>query len=399
MWALPRSKATLTRQGRSRHRHGATVAAWVVAAMLSPISAAENDHDIPSPLDCDLAGQSDGVERGVNRTNLAWEKNWRGIIDQIAVQQISSIRLTLTQPIERAADIAAYADHSGLRVLLNVPLSLSDYYDPTVPSRPGNAKIRSIRRLSDLDVDRYEAVLRRFLLALDQRKARLDALEVGNEINWADFNGDLPVGAAGWVLDETSWPDAPEHGVILKGFQQYKRAVETSRDMLRASAAGKTALVISAGLYAPSAWTTVSGGAALSLPLTKDLFDRLGITQVVDGVAIHVYPPGGSQDEAGQALLLTSLRSALQVCGLRGAGKPCFVTEWGYPNSAAIAARDDHARLTLFRSFERGLSCLDRAQDIRAAYLFSWDESPSYSVWRHDRLLDAGRIFNDPPIP
>ncbi|MFO1189300.1 MAG: hypothetical protein U1E97_06855 [Alphaproteobacteria bacterium] len=364
------------------------------ATIANSIWAADPGGDALATPACTIAGRSDGVERGVNRTNLAWELHWKATIDQMAAHGVTAVRLTLTQPIERSAEIAAYAGLKNLRVLMNVPLSLSSFYEPSVVPRQGQARIRAVRRLSDLDISRYQGVLGEFLQNLDQRGGRLVALEVGNEINWADFNGDLPVGPRGQILDEDALRQTADHARVIEGLRKYGIALDVSRALLRASDAGKAALVIAAGLYAPSPWTLESGGAALTLRATKALFDRLGITRAADALAVHVYPA----NEASFPQMVAALQSATEICGDRGQGKPCFITEWGFANSSPLAARDDSVRLARFRTFERALACIDRAQDIRAAYLFSWDESPAYSVWRANRLLDGGTIFGDPSI-
>lgn len=393
-----RGRAPNSQSLRSLAWYSLAAVAVIAATLLFIRPAAAQDGGAFQEPDCPIEGRSDGIERGVNRTNLAWTANWRPIIDQIAAHHVTSIRLTLNQPIERAADIVAYAQSHGLRVLVNVGLSVGDYYAPTAQPRAGRGIIRPVRRLSDLDIERYRDVLRQFLAALDQRNARLTALEVGNEINWSDFNGDFPVAAEGQIFDEQSIGLTAESARILEGFHKYRLSLEISRELLHASAAGQNALIISAGLYAPSPWTLKSNGSALSLAATKALFDRFGITQAVDAMAIHVYPPREVAGGAMFAETLAAVKSTMQICGIRGAGKPCLITEWGFPNSEATTERGDSPRLAFFRSFERVLSCLDRVQDIRGAYLFTWDESPRYSVWRDERLLEGGAIFKDPPI-
>lgn len=367
----------------------------MASALLSVTGFVSAAEDLSGPpLSCPFAGHSDGVDRGVNRTNLGWTKDWKPILDQIADHQIKSIRLTLTEPIERSAEIAAYAGSRGMKVLVNVGLSVGYYYDPAVLPRPGRGIVRPVRGLSDLDVDRYRETLTRFLALLDRRKARLYALEVGNEINWADFNGDFPVGEQGRIFDEQSLEQAAERDRILAGFRKYKATLDVARIALRASASGRDALLVSAGLYEPSPWTIKSNGSALSLAATKSLFDQLGITSSVDALAVHVYP---SRDVIGDALagrVFASARSATQICGTGTDGKPCLITEWGFPND--IAPQPE--RLRIFRAFENALSCLDRERDIRAAYLFTWDESSRQAVWKDGQLIGGGEIFADPPI-
>lgn len=384
----------------ARRRHWGLAVLGILAGILAPacLRAAGLEQDAAPAFACPIAGTSDGVLRGVNRTNLAWEENWQAILDRIVAGKVTSVRLTLTQPIKRTADIVAHANRSGLQVLLNVPLSLADYYAPSVKARPGNDKIRAIRRLSDIDVGRYRETLRQFLAELDQRQARLMGLEVGNEINWADFNGDFPVDTEGRILERLSPSQSPADAAILAGFRKYRQALDATRDVARAGAAGKAALLVSAGLYAPSAWVRQSGGYALSLAATKAAFDDLGISTAVDALAVHVYPPTGAAGEVTSAKAYEALRSATEICGPRGDGKPCLITEWGYPNASATACQDDRDRLVLFRSFEQAVSCLDRARDLRATYLFSWDENPRYSVWRCNRALDGSKVFGDPSI-
>jgi hypothetical protein len=367
-----------------------------IPAVTTPAAYATGGLAVPL---CPIPGQSDGVGRGVNRTNLAWERNWQTILNRMDENGVMSVRLTLTQPLERSGEIATEAHRRGMRVLMNVPLSLRDYYNPAVEPRPGNDKIRSIRRLSDLDIVRYAGTLQRFLEDLDRRGGLLDALEVGNEINWADFNGDLPVGLAGGIFDESTLARLPERMRVLEGFRKYKEALETSRQILQSSRAGRSALLIAAGLYAPGPWVKQSQGSALALSTTKAIFDELGISALVDAFALHVYPPVGRPGETSFAETFSALRASTQLCGTRtGDGKPCFITEWGYANTSGTACWDDHERLEFFEIFERALSCLDHERDIVAAYLFSWDESPQFSVWRCDRLLNGGQLFGNPPI-
>lgn len=365
----------------------------VVLVWAAGLPSAAQDSSAP-PLSCPFAGHSDGVDRGVNRTNLGWTRDWKPILDQIVDHQIKSIRLTLTEPVERAAEIAAYADSRGMRVLVNVGLSVGYYYDPAIRPRPGRGIVREVRGLSDLDVDRYRETLTKFLALLDQRKARLYALEIGNEINWADFNGDFPVAEQGRIFDEQSLGRASEGNRILAGFRKYRTTLDIARTALRASAAGRGALLVAAGLYEPSPWTIKSNGSALSLPATKSIFDQLGITGAVDALAVHVYP---SRDVIGEAMadrVFASARATTQICGTRADGKPCLITEWGFPNDIAPQAE----RLRIFRAFETALACLDRERDLRGAYLFTWDESPRQAVWQNGKLIGGGEIFADPPI-
>jgi hypothetical protein len=182
----------------------------------------------------------------------------------------------------------------------------------------------------------------------------------------------------------------------LAGFRTYGEVLALTRRLLEASRSGRAATLAAAGLYVPSPWVGRSGGSALSPEATGAIFEALGIPELVDAWAAHVYAPATEHDDFGE--MLAALEAATRMCGRRGGGKPCLITEWGLAEPATPACDRPDGRLPRFREFERALACLDRKRDLVAAYLFAWDESPRHAVWHCGRLLEGGRLFRDPPI-
>ena len=150
--------------GRRQIRHlvPALAAALVILAGAFRADSAAADA-------CPIPGTSDGVRRGVNRTNLAWEPEWRSVLERMAEAGVGAVRLTLTQPLELAAEVAAEAHRQGMQVLINLPLSLGEYYGPAAMPRPGNGTVRAVHRLSELEPGRYADTVGLFLAELDRR--------------------------------------------------------------------------------------------------------------------------------------------------------------------------------------------------------------------------------------
>lgn len=81
-----------------------------------------------------------------------------------------------------------------MSVLVAIHLAQPALYAKDIKPRLGRGKeIRDVRGLSSMDVSRYREIITNFLGQLDSAKITIYGIEVGNEINWANFNGDLPL--------------------------------------------------------------------------------------------------------------------------------------------------------------------------------------------------------------
>lgn len=340
-----------------------------------------------------FAGEAAAARYGVNRLNLAWleRTDQERILREIADSGATHVRLSLSRPVDKSIDALEIANRLGLRILLEIQLSNKSYYPDSVRPRTGFGRIWDINRLSDLDLDRYRVGLASALQRIDALGIRLDAVEPGNEINLAGYNGDLavyekPGQATPRHLGELTDPQA-----FGKGLENYVEALKITRDAVRASANSK-AIIVSAGLSDMGAkeadrqgMERLDPGEVIALLKTR------GMDALVDAYGIHIYP--ARKDKAAITSIVTKL---LDFCAPADRGRPCWVTEWGIANTARSCPVDDRERegaMTAMRTvFER----LSEEKRLDAAYYYDWDTQQNYRLWRCGALSPAGALAIEP---
>lgn len=327
---------------------------------------------------------------GINRTNLGSAKNWRETLKKIAYSKIHDVRLTMNPPFEQSAEIVVFANSLGLRVLLNIPLGYPEFFDPGAYVREGLGKFFRQRRLSDLNVVRFRVALTKFLARLDEKKTPLYAIEVGNEINWTDFNGDLPLNEPGSVIGMQQFQTWDQRGHVEQGFQRYALVVAEVRKALSGTVENTQTKILAAGIVMPGAESvTHSGGSVLAIDVVDYLYRKLGIFDLVDGISVHSYPATNNDHSAQESLILQNLGRAIpKLCGGPGQ-KACWITEWGFRSNGNGCQVDDRKRAQTMQQFLTVAACF--GSSIRGAYLYDWDQSPSYGIYRCGRVLESGK--------
>nr|WP_244495282.1 glycoside hydrolase [Ensifer sp. Root423] len=340
-----------------------------------------------------FAGETAAARYGVNRLNLAWleRTDQERILREIADSGATHVRLSLSRPVDKSIDALEIANRLGLRILLEIQLSNKSYYPDSVRPRTGFGRIWDINRLSDLDLDRYRTGLTSALQRIDTLGIRLDAVEPGNEINLAGYNGDLavyekPGRATPRLLSELRDPQA-----FGKGLDKYVAALKITRDATRASANNK-AIIVSAGLSDMGAKEADRQGMERLDPgEVIALLKARGMDALVDAYGIHIYP--ARKDKPAITSIVTKL---LDFCAPADRGRPCWVTEWGIANTARSCPVDDRERegaMTAMRTvFER----LSEEKRLDAAYYYDWDTQQNYRLWRCGALSPAGALAIEP---
>lgn len=340
-----------------------------------------------------FAGEVAAARYGVNRLNLAWleRTDQERILREIADSGATHVRLSLSRPVDKSIDALEIANRLGLRILLEIQLSNKSYYPDSVRPRTGFGRIWDINRLSDLDLDRYRVGLASALQRIDALGIRLDAVEPGNEINLAGYNGDLavyekPGQATPRHLSELSDPEA-----FGKGLDNYVKALKITRDAVRASANSK-AIIVSAGLSDMGAKEADRQGMERLDPgEVIALLKARGMDALVDAYGIHIYP--ARKDKAAITSIVTKL---LDFCAPADRGRPCWVTEWGIANTLRSCPVDDRERegaMTAMRTvFER----FSEENRLNAAYYYDWDTQQNYRLWRCGALSPAGALAIEP---
>ncbi len=334
------------------------------------------------------AGEAPQGRIGINRVNLAWlsRQDQARVLAAIAASGATHVRLSLSRPVDRSIEALEIADRLGLRILLEIQLGNKDYYPEDVRPRSGFGRIWDVYRLSDLDLDRYRAGLRAALRAIDDRKIKLDAVEPGNEINYSAYNGDLLVYRTPGRRTPRGVAEVADREAFARGLDAYVDAVRITREALLATVHSRGAAVVSAGLSdIGTGEADQRGMERLDPDEVVALLRARGIDQFIDGYGIHLYP--GRKSEPALRLAVTDL---LDFCQPAGAGKPCWVTEWGIANTARSCPIDERDRERAIHAVRSTFQALIAERRLAAAFYYDWDTQPSYSVWRCGRLSPAG---------
>jgi hypothetical protein len=121
----------------------------------------------------------------------------------------------------------------------------------------------------------------------------------------------------------------------------------------------------------------------------------------VDAYGVHIYPsarqPGNPAAEAQRLGQLNSVD--LAECRTKGAkdGKPCWVTEWGFPNADVTCPPKEASRTMLVEELRGDFAAAAAEHRLAGIDYFSWDSDPwskhvdPDSVYRCGELTESGR--------
>jgi hypothetical protein len=323
-------------------------------------------------------------------------------LQDISATGIRDVRLGLGPSFSKTIDNISFANRSGLSVLLVVGTWLPQFAKSGAVRRivPKGTNFHSVFGLSDIDVARYETEFRLFLNRLEDAGGRVAAFQIGNEINSPGFNGDLPVTGPGHFFSPDTFASGPEVAKVETGFHRYADILKATKSVLLASRYHKEAKIIAAGLTgadATAAEISKAGVSFVNFDLALELFEKYHVLELVDGVAVHIYPFVSAPDAAGQSRqIFATVERATRLCEKAERKKAllsCWITEWGFKADGNSCKMDDQRRFQLTHEFVSTLECLAGTRHIHAAYLYAWDDGKDFSVWRCGRLLPGGEFL------
>jgi hypothetical protein len=145
------------------------------------------------------------------------------IVDQLKRSGAGFVRTSL-RPDDKNMKLAKNLQSQGIGLVLVVgPVFL-----PNAQLRRADEKrhMRSAIPLSAADPELSKAYYQTVFDKLDAYGVRLTGIEVGNEINWPDFNGDFPVPGQGkaFTLDDLSRD--PEAKRVAEGLLEYLKGAD-----------------------------------------------------------------------------------------------------------------------------------------------------------------------------
>ncbi len=332
--------------------------------------------------------------QGINRPNLAWMKpNERAaVINSMAEAGFTLVRFTAITPIASSLDAVEEATRNGMRVLLQLGVGDPVYFRAPDAMRTSYGRTWNAARLSMIDLDLFRSFVREVLTDLDRRGVRLAGLQIGNEINWAHFNGDLRISSRAGVAVARSVETLHDPDAFLRGLDRYIDALKIVREELARSTLNHEVQLIASGLVVGDfAFADAMGFEVVPARTALMLLRQRGLDQLVDIYGVHVYPPATTNP----LTMLRSVEVALSQCADPQHGKPCWLTEWGFTNTEQACPTDDRRRAAAVRRVMGALRTYRDEGRLGAAFYFDWDRSPHYSVWRCNGLTDAGRAILD----
>ena len=112
------------------------------------------------------------------------------IVDQLKRNGVGSVRTSL-RPDDKSMALAKALQSAGIGLVLNIGWKT----EANAPERPEYPKphIRAALPLSRIDPGLSKDYFQSVFDKLDAYGVTLAGVELGNEINWVDFNGDFPM--------------------------------------------------------------------------------------------------------------------------------------------------------------------------------------------------------------
>ena len=309
------------------------------------------------------------------------------IVEQLKGSGVRCVRTAL-RPDAKNLDLAKGLQAAGIGLVL----VLGPECSPDAPLRPADAArhLRSARPLSYADPERSRISYEALFAKLDEKGVVLTGVELGNEINWTDFNGDFPIPGQGKAFTLQDLSQDPEARRVAQGLLQYLKVLAVLKDVRDHSKLNRQAPIISAGMAAVNGgpWQQKLQIDSVSIPATYAFLRAHGLDDLVDGYGVHDYPavvPAG--DKAAAARRAAELDELIFP---PGNAKPYWLTEWGFASTAASSA-DDQTRARSVTEVRTYLLHLYEQRRLGGIFWYVWNEPDHNSIYRQGALVEAGR--------
>jgi hypothetical protein len=348
---------------------------------------------------------------GINVVNpmRASMANQNALLDQLKAAGVHIIRCGISND-DKGIDFAKRAAAHGIRI----QLIFGPEYMPGAPSRPYQPDVYPAmwggHPLSNADPALSKAAFQKLFDSLDANNIQVAGIELGNEINWAAFNPEFPLPGEGKILSLQDLYHDPEGKQVAKGFVQYIKILTVLKEVRDHSRLNRTTPIISAGMVSAKDGDKLYNNKKedmVGLSATTTFLRAHGLDALVDAYGIHSYPstaqPGNPKAAAQRLARLNSID--LAPCLPKGSseGKPCWVTEWGFPNSSLSCPPNETSRTLLIEELRHDFDQFAAEHRLVGIDYFSWDSDPwsktidADSVYRCGMLTESGRQAVAPP--
>lgn len=330
---------------------------------------------------------------GVNRTNLAWEGRLtqQNDIDSIAAAGIQAVRLTWRKPDEETFSIIEYAARKNVAVLLEIPTNDGTLAKQGAVPRAKFKNLPAIFRLSDFDPD----ILRLSLAELSAflasgRPHNIIGIQLGNEINWAGFNGDLPVNDAGKAIEKDGRYSSYYDKNFELGLHKYVIGLKILSEFIKDNKNLPGTSLLSGGISdIGDNFAKLYGGSAIDKVELFEKLEALGALKLIDGLALHIYAPFTESRDASDVVQKKLMTEALSLCGRSRTYKlSCWVTEFGSASSLPSCVIDDSLRSRQLLNFKQVVG--ENFGLIQGVFYYDWNQSGNWDIYRCETLTSVG---------
>jgi hypothetical protein len=313
-------------------------------------------------------------------------------IKQLADNGVKTIRISL---LPSSVDFIIQAHRHGIGTLVIVG-----------PQMGSNAKGRtswSDVPLTECNPQGFTAGFKPLLDQLEAAGVRLTGIELGNEPNNPRFNGDLPNPGSGRVLGlaDLNNPKDPEGPAIAAGFRTYIQVAAALKDIRDHSKLNQQTPIVAAGMspWGPPHDYGPGRPVSVSLPDAIKFLQQNGLDKYVDGYGVHLYP--GLDPSRAVATRIASLGDDI-FSECRGE-KPCWLTEWGIPDSYPEEAPDhcpidETKRLQVIQELRGAFQHFVDEGQLAAVVFYDWADAPGNkgAIFRCGALTEAGKLALSP---
>jgi hypothetical protein len=340
---------------------------------------------------------------GVNvvGVDLASKQTKDDLLAQLQRYGVNTVRTSLGGHGEGYTDFVIEAYQRGIGAVIFVgPTAGSTNNAHALPPDKAAGRPWGIAALSDADAEGFKKWFGDELTKLEAAGVHATAFELGNELNTPRFNADFgPDKIPGRVLglkDLENLND-DEARAVADGYRQYVKIMEALKDVRDHSKLNRATPILS-GMSALMA----KGREAASIPDSMQFLRQNGLDKLADGYAVHVYPDGNPRLTAAVRALQLEQYGIMSEC--RKDTKPCWLTEWGFPNGSTACPLDDAGRAQAVQAERAAFKQYVAQGRLKAILYYSWsgvvpfnwepadkNNNDPYNIFRCGALSDSGK--------
>ncbi|SDI98705.1 hypothetical protein SAMN04487898_1019 [Pedobacter sp. ok626] len=344
---------------------------------------------------------------GIHRPNLSWagslEKELE-IIEKMRIMGARSVRLNPNSKAE--ADFVQHVLHAnrlGFKVNFEVSLAFPEFYHPNAQRRAKKKHWDPRYQLSDIKPVNVQVWAANMFKELKAKGAVIEVVEVGNEFNWIDFNGDMPEIAGGKYYDyDSDWED-PDYVKIRKGLDLYGQILKIIRKEAEKTWGKGGVKVVSGGLVrhmSLGTWFKNHDATILAPQVCLDILQGTHPRQTkatnylkyADGIGIHFYPVVAELDlEKAKKSLGDEIRLTMDaLVRVAGNNRKFWVTEWGFARHKK-EFKTEEERFIVAENFLN--VCKTLPYNWGTMYFFTFDGQKIHRAYEDGNYLSVSKIF------